>query len=80
MVDAAAKVTNPEIVLLPEVFTIAPLPPTPVPDTVMESAKLIPPESDNVAPSAIVVPPAEVPRALLLLIETVPVLIVVVPL
>ena len=64
IVVAPAKVTKPLIVLLPDVFKIAPVPP-PDPVTPIASAIVMPPDNDNCAPSEMVTPPAEVPSALL---------------
>ena len=80
--DAANIVTAPEIVLVPLVLRIAPfgLPVNPRPLTVIGSVIAVnEPESDNSAPEATVVEPAFVPRAVLLLIATTPVVIVVSP-
>ena len=62
---AAPSVIEPDNVLLPDTLRMAPTrtldSKMPVPDTLRASAITMPPLSDNVAPSAIVVLPADVP-------------------
>jgi len=82
---AAANVTNPVILFVPEVLRIAPfgLPVNPRPLTVIDSVIAVnEPESDNSAPEATDVEPRNdplSPSAVLLLIATTPVEIVVSP-
>ena len=79
MVLAAAWVIKPLSVLLPEALMMAPVPPIPLPETVMASAMVRVPEIESTAPLAMVVPPAVVPKLLLLLTANVPALMVVAP-
>ena len=72
IVEAPAKVIAPLKVLLPDKKLIAPILDKPVPVIDVDSATVIPPEICNVAPLAIVVEPAAVPRALAFVIERVP--------
>ena len=60
--EAPDNVTNPEIVFLPLILLMAPLPP-PVPVMVIASPILIPPCICRAAPDATVVAPAVVPKA-----------------
>ena len=79
MAASAARVTDPLSVFEPETFTIAPLPPTPVPLTVRGSAELTPPARARVAPYATVVPPAVVPSPASFSTRSVPAFTDVVP-
>ena len=80
IVDAAASVTVPVIVLLPEALTMTPLLLIPVPATVSGSVMAVrPPEMLSTAPSAIVVPAEDAPSAEFDPTITVPVEIVVDP-
>ena len=72
MVDAADNVTAPAIVFEPDALTIAPLPPTPVPATLIASEIVISPERDKVASAAMTVLPTVEPNALLWLAAIVP--------
>ena len=68
---------NPVNVLSSAVFLIAPLELIPVPEIVMFSAEVISLEIDKLAPLAIMVAPAVVPRELGLVILIIPPLILV---
>ena len=68
---------NPVNVLSSAVFLIAPFELIPVPFIVMFSGEVISLEIDNVAPLAIMVAPAVVPRELGLVILIIPALILV---
>ena len=69
----------PENVLSPLVNRSAPPDETPVPEILMASATLIPPEILNAALDATVVEPSVVPRPLAFVIANVPALIFVLP-
>ena len=80
ILNAEDCVIAPPYVLLPKIFLIEPAPPTPVPLIVNASAPIIiPPDNCNATPSAIVTPPATVPKAVLLAAVTTPAEIVVRP-
>jgi len=70
-------VINPVNVLSSAVFLMAPLELIPVPEMVMFSAEVISLEIDKLAPLAIIVAPAVVPRELLSVILMIPALILV---
>ena len=79
IVAFAPKVIFPEYVLLPVVNRIAPPDETPVPEILIGSATVMPPEILNAAPEATVVVPLVAPRPLALVIANVPALILVLP-
>ena len=76
---ALARVRAPERVLVPERLRMAPTPPTPVLLSVIGSALVMELERARVAPVAIVVVPAMVPRPPLFWISRVPALRAVAP-
>ena len=79
-VDAAASVTSPVIVLLPDALTMTQPPEIPVPDTVSGSVIAVSPaDIDMSAPSAIVVPDDDAPKAEFDPTMTVPLEMVVAP-
>jgi len=73
------SVTAAEITFVPDVLRIAPADDTPDPVIVSGSATVIPPDTDNAAPDATVVPVPVPPNADALLIATTPAETVVAP-